>query len=266
MKNLPCFSVLRAFFLLTALLLASPGVGRAEAFARGLVSWDEGDPAAAARSFQLAIDQSGPSAAAFFNLGLAREQTGDSVGALVAFLRARALDPGSAQIQAALGRVLTAQGWNLPVAPNYVEVARQWGLPLLYVGGAVAAWLGLLALVVGLLRRPGRFWWVGTGVLVGTLGAGVLGWAAISDPLLGEKNWAVVEAEATPVTLRVSPMETAGMVEKVPAGAVVEEISRRAGWSFCRLPSGKEGWLPARHLQRVLPETPSISAPTGSEA
>lgn len=259
MKHHPRFLIVRFWVPLAvclSLVLMVPGMARAEAMARGLVSWDEGDPAAAARSFQLAVDEAGPSAAAYFNLGLALEQSGDSVGALVALLRARALEPGSAQIQGALKQLLAAQGWALPAAPDWATLARHRGLPLLYVVGAVAFWLGLSAVVVGWLRRTGRLWWISAGAVGVLLGGGLVSWAVISDPLVGERDWAVVEVEAEsgPLSLRASPMESAGLVEKVSSGAVVQEISRRAGWSYCRLPSGKEGWLPAKHLQRVLPD------------
>lgn len=228
-----------------------------EAFAQGLAAWDAGDPAAAARSFQLAIDTAGPSASAYFNLGLALEQSGNSVGALVALLRARALDPGAPEIQAALSQLRQTQsGWNWPSSPNWVEFARQQGLGVLYVLGAIGFWLGLSAFTIGILRHRSKLWWVSGGVSLVLLGAGLFAWAAWSDPLLMEADWAVVEGQNAPdstntLVLRTSPVESAGVAEKISPGTVVIEISQRAGWSFCRVPSGREGWMPAKYLQRL---------------
>jgi len=218
----------------------------------GIAALGGGDAAKAGRSFQLALDQHGPSAALYFNRGLAAMEAGEIPQAMVSFLRATALDPSQSEANSALRQLAMENNLLLPTPPAWVALARQIGVGPLWVMGSIFSWVAVIALGVAAFRSQRRGWLLFAGVCLLTLGSASLAGAWLADPLVSERNWAVVDS-TKPVAARSNPVETSGAVENLPPGSVIQILSERANWVYCVLPTGKNGWLTSEQILAVIP-------------
>lgn len=226
---------------------------RANPVQEGVEAFAAGDHAAASRSFQLALDQHGPSAQLYFNRGLAAWHAGEIPQAVVSLLRAEALDSSQKQASEVLAAVAAEKNLVLPQTSELAGFARRIGIGPLWVAGSMISWAAIFVLVLGLFREAKRAWVLAGGLALLLLGSGLLGMASVSDPLFASRNLAVIES-AKPVAARNNPVETAGTIENLPPGSVVGILSQRGNWAFCELPGGKEGWLGVDSLLAVFPD------------
>jgi tetratricopeptide (TPR) repeat protein len=249
-----CCSFLRAasFFCVAALVLSSHFCQAASATEDGIAAFAEGDHGKASRSFQLAIDQHGPSAELYFNRGLAAWHEKQTPRAVVSFLRALALDPSQTEAAGALKELAAENNLILPPASPTITLARQIGIGPLWVSGSIISWAAVLLLVVAVFKSTRRGWLIFGGIFLLGFGSTLLAGAYLADPLVSQSNLAVVDA-AKPVPARSNPVETAGAVETLPPGSVVGVLSTRGSWTYCELPGGKKGWLNSDSLLAVIP-------------
>lgn len=230
---------------------ASVSAAQESIWEQALNEFHQGEHAAAARSFQLFMDKEGPGPAAFYNLGLAQERAGDIPEAVASLLRARALDPSSVPIRTSLESLATKEGITLPVPGLAAKVVNITGAGVLWVAGSLLAWGGVALVIAGIvstsLRKPMLIF----GVLFLVLGKGVLAVGYFGDPLVAERSLSVVQGKDSP--LRVTPVESAGAVENLKPGDIVEAVSRRGQWTYAVSMTGKQGWLPTEALLPVIP-------------
>jgi tetratricopeptide (TPR) repeat protein len=241
------FGFLVVFVLFPQILHACP------ALQDGIDAFAAGDHEKASRSFQLALDQHGPSAQLYFNRGLAAWHANETPQAVISFLRSLALDPGNKEAGGALAEVAAEHNLILPKSSPAIDLVRQFGIGPLWIIGSIISWAAVLLFLVGVFRPIRRGWLVFGGVLLLTVGSALLAGAYLADPLVAERGLAVVNS-AKAVPARNNPVETAGAVENLPPGSIVDILSVRGSWTYCVLPSGKKAWLNSDSLLAVIPD------------
>jgi hypothetical protein len=252
-----------AYFLsLLLLVLFSAQEVRAEpadSLQKGLDAFHAGEFEQSRRAFADALREHGPSAQLYYNHGLALQKSGDDGGAVLAYLRALALDPGQMQARSALDALAAEKKLAVP-EPGLADGIIRWaGAGTAWTLGAVAGWIGLLAAGTAFFRRQNRLPWVlGAVLFLGTSGA-LLGVAATADPLLVSQSLGVIQGKNS-VALRANPVEAAGALTNLPPGTVVEVLSERTPWVYVAVPGGKNGWLSRTDLALVVPG-PDAQAP-----
>lgn len=221
------------------LVSLSLGAGAAGARAAGAAE------AAAAPSRAAAA--SGYSAPRLYNEGNAYARSGQFALAVLAYERARLIDPTDADLEANLSRARAAAG--LPVRRgSWLDACRGLGDPnALY-------WIGLSGLLLGggsllaLLRRPPyrgaivAFALLGAGMTV----AGLLDAAAVA-PVLSES------VVLRPAAASVSPVTGADELFTVPAADTVRVLDEHGGFALIRDSAGREGWVADADLAHVIP-------------
>lgn len=250
----PLLHSFRGFLCLTLGILLGISCLHAEEtqspFELGLTSLQQGDGGAAARSFQLAIDQGTASAEIYFNLGLAQEKAGELPNAVVSYLRAWALNPQQPEALQALEKLAKANNFSLPVVGRAQLVVQRMGTHALWIVGCLFTWAGVFALGVGIFHVTQRKLLITLGIVCLLGGSGLLSIAYLGDPLLADQGLVVVNAA---VPIRSSPVDHASVLDNLRPGTVVEALSLRGKWTYVALPSGKKGWIQSENLLPVLP-------------
>ncbi len=221
-------------------------------FDAGLQAFHSGDYPLAARQFQLSLDRDGPSAAAYFNLGLSQEKSGEVASAVLSFLRANALDPSLREVSAALNSLRKNNKLAIPVEGKQQDFIRRFGGVAPWAFGAVLFWAGAFLVVSAFWGEKTAAFpaWFGAALFLS--GTGLLAWTSAADPLVADRELAVLVAPQ-PVPLQVNPVDHAGAIETLRPGSVLRVHSRRGKWVYASLPGGKKGWIATETLVSVIP-------------
>jgi tetratricopeptide (TPR) repeat protein len=214
-------------------------------------AYERGDFPAAARQYQRLLEGGRDGAAIYYNLGNSLYRTGRTGEAIVAWERARRLDPADEAIRDNLefagARIIDRVTedteaeplWALwdwhgripPLAGTVVFLIIWWGFNACLSGALFARALSLRRAASYLLPIS----------LLGVLLSGlVLG-------LLVYRRDVVVEAIVQParVDLLSAPGEGSVRLTTVHEGLKVRLQSRRGAWAEVLLPNGLRGWVPA---------------------
>jgi hypothetical protein len=248
---------LLAVFLLTAgaLVCSSPGTGRAQSAAAGLLdqanqAYEEGRFEEAGRLYENILASGVIHGTVFYNLGNAYFKTDRLGQAILAYERARLLLPRDEDIAAnlQLARELTVdkivheepplviRGITYP-AENLNTDELTWLSFLLYLLTAVLA-------VAGILIRPDD---LRKKVLVSALVAGVLlvvAGGSLAGRIYRQRSAARAVILEPAVDARSGPGESYTKIFTAHEGTTVRIRQRREGWYLIALPNGLGGWIP----------------------
>ena len=188
----------------------------------------EGDFRGAARLFEARTAAEPRAAGAWRDLGSARWQGGDDVGAVAAWWHALSLAPRDRLARRAWRDASTLPASMQRLAPT-IPVSRDEFI-LLAVVALLAAW-GLQR--IGRRRRSVRF--------VALAGLACAAMAVVR----WRREVAPVALVRETTTLRVSPHPAAPALAQAPAWALVDVERRDGAWLLVATPEGGRGWVPA---------------------
>lgn len=239
---------------LAALLLALPRPAGAEDRA-ARARFDAAGEAFAAQRYDEAerrleelIASEGFAPGALLNLGNAHLEQGELGRAILAYERARLLDPQDPAIERNLRHARERASVRAPATTTAERAALAWPARRWLTAGVVGLSLFVLAcLAFGLLRR-GRWIASGLGLASGALTAACA--AALWIGTFGVDRAVVLEGSST---ARISPFAEAEPVFDAAEGETVEALEAHEGFLRVRRADGSEGWLPDRSVERVVP-------------
>lgn len=212
-----------------------------------------GDFAGAAETYERLLDQEGPRAAVFYNLGNSYQKLGKFGPAILAYERARLITPRDPDLRAnlALARKAAAAFEEPGMDPRLHAVLHflsrnEWSW--LVVGSALL--LGALALGSGVVKpsSPGaRRLAVAAACAAGFL---LVGAAAALAVRRGEAERGVVLSEDA--TVRLSPFESAEALGTPGAGRMVKLGEETAGFRYVEV-SGTtlRGWIAGEDVEAI---------------
>jgi tetratricopeptide (TPR) repeat protein len=217
-------------------------------FAQGITAYRAGEFSTAATAFKKSIARH-PAPGAYLNLGLAEWQQGRAGWAMLAWERARWLDPWAAR---ATGNLRFAREVLQVDDPElkWFEVASAWLPPDWWVWLAgVSLWMA-----VGLVTLPAFLRWRRAGwqqvaaaiFLCVFLFALVANFGVISRTCLG----LVTRKDAV---LRLTPTTEGEIITTLPAGESVRELRVHGRFSFIRT-ANAEGWIDRGQFQLISAE------------
>lgn len=249
--------MIRKFF--TALLATWLGIAAAcaDGFTDANRQFASGDFTAAAASYEKLLADQGPDAAVSYNLGNTYLQLKQYGPAILAYERARLLDPRNPDLLANLTRARKAATAfdESPFNPRLEAVItylsrNEWSW--LVAGGALV--IGALAILRGCISGSSRPFRRLTTVMAAVAaltviaGSGAL-WLRRSEAHLG-----VVLAENA--SIRLSPFENAGTVGTPGPGRLVHLGAENAGFHYVSIPgSNLQGWLADKDVAAIVPSS-----------
>ncbi|MBI2796440.1 MAG: BatD family protein [Gemmatimonadetes bacterium] len=228
--------------VLVPTLGSAPGERGARAFADGLGAWQRGELAVARDRFAAAAGEAPRAADAWANLGAAAIAGRDTAAAAQAWQRALRLEPGAADVRAAIGALpAPTDGWIAWVPPVPGDLAA-----IVALGLWSAAWLGLAAAV----SRGSAVGAVGASLaLVLALAAGLA--AGVVHRRLAAAPLAVVRGGDP---LRSLPALGADPAAQILTGEIARIDTATGPWARITLDGDRGGWIAReRLLELALP-------------
>lgn len=236
--------------MLTGLVVLAVALSPVQSYNLGNRLYAQKDYEGAVRAYEEAL-RAGPSAAAEYNLGNAQFKAGRVGRAILAYRRARALDPRDGDISA-----------NLAFARSYrQDKLPSGGSPLGRILDRAFRWLSIreatLAAAIG-FTLAGLFfaaWIVGRWsplAIAGTVCA-----LAAAYGLVGQRVWSA-ERDARPAVVVVpevhalgAPSEDAKEILLLHDGTEVRIREMRDDYVLVQIPGGNGGWIPRSAVERV---------------
>ena len=235
--------------LALSLLLPMIGAGAADDFAKANEAYAAGKYADARRGYEVALAH-GSHANIWFNQGNASFRLNEPGRAALAYERALLAQPTHPEAAANLKFVRNKTGSRVP-EPSWKEKAWRYAAQPTASWIAIGvAWLGFLIVGVSLLRRRTRLT-LATGILFILLGA--TGIVLLQMSRAEFAKWAIVVADRADA--RTEPADRSALAESLPAGSRVQVLSEQGNWTYCVLPGGGRGWVPARHVEKIIPHS-----------
>ena len=249
--------------VLWALMLAAAPVSAAApaAFERANQQFAAGEFAAAAAAYEQVLNNDGPRAAVFYNLGNSYQRLGQYGPAILAYERARLLSPRDPDLLANLAlarKAATAFEESSPrprldAALCYLS-RNEWSW--LVAGAALG--LGTLAVLAALMpmpRRGPRQTVLAVTVLAVTALA-VLAIAAGATALYQRRDEAALGIVLTDkATVRLSPFENAESLGTPGVGRSVRLRGTSGAFRYIEVAgTSLHGWLAARDVAAITPE------------
>lgn len=246
--NSDFYRLLAVWFALVA------GALGAENFREANRLFEAGEFAAAARTYQNLIDEGGPGAALYYNLGNSHQRLGDYGPAILAYERAKLLAPRDPDLRANLmlarkSATVFDQGKFNPWLEAALTCLSRHEWSWLVAGAAL--WTGVWSVVFGTGRVSQpllRKFAVGSLVFAGILIA--LGSTALvlrSD----EDGRGIVLSKDAGVLL--SPFEKAESLGTPGAGRIVMMGKKSGGYFHVRVPgTDLEGWMRDGEVARIV--------------
>jgi hypothetical protein len=229
-------------------ILCLPLVSSADDFTDGNQAYAKGNFAEAQRLYEKAA-RAHPAPNVFFNAGDAAFRLNDIGHAALNYERALLLDPTHPESQANLKFARNKTAAKIGDAEWMEKAGRFIAQPLatwLLIG---EAWLGFALIAAAVFGRKSRAGLIFGALLVVLGGGGIPALAYARGEL---KRVAVVTA--TRSEARTEPADRATIAETLTPGSRVRVISDQGDWSYCILPAGNRGWLPAKTIARIVPE------------
>ena len=233
--------------LLAMCVVGSVESAAADDFANANQLYDQGKFLEARQQYGAIAERGEWSANLFYNLGNANFRLGAPGLAALNYERALALDRAHPEAAMNLQLVRDRTGARFP-APSWSDrLGLRSSTNMLAVGGAAAVWFGVFCFVRILTRRGRNSALAWVGLLASIVTAALLG-AALWHR---EQDAALAVVTASEAQARLAPADRAGVAEGLPAGSRVRVLSERGEWTYCVLPGGGRGWLPAGTLEKV---------------
>jgi tetratricopeptide (TPR) repeat protein len=239
-KNL--FLTLFSFLLVTT-------SGFASAFGDANQQFKSGDFAGAAAAYEKILATEGPRASVYYNLGNSYQQLKQYGPAILAYERARLLTPRDPDLLAnlALARKAATAFEEAGLHPWLDAMVHrlsrnEWS----WLVAGSALFLGLLAVVGGVVRLPRR------GVMISTSVAVLLIATAGSALYLrrGEAVRGIVLSEGA--TVRLSPFEKAESLGTPSPGRIVRLGAKNGDFQYIEIPGANlEGWLASKDVAAI---------------
>ncbi len=236
--------------LLAAILLALTPYVWADATADGVAAFDKGDFDAAARAFDTALAAGPKSAALYYDLGLARQKSGDRAQAALAFRRALTLDPRMVEARMALSDLERSQGVALPRPGWQSWIAEHLSIPALAMAGCVVAWAGSFLLVFAIFRRGRKLGAIFAAIAIVIVGKAIFAAGYFSDPRIVDRDSGVLLDQ---VSLLSAPADQSTMLSRLPACSPVTILRQSGEWTYCQSATGDKGWAPSAKIAAVVP-------------
>lgn len=247
------------FIVLFGILSGSLQAGPAEDFAEANRLYEAGDFAGAVAAYEaLAADQL--SADVFYNLGAAKQRSGDSGTAVLWMRRALVLDRGLSEATQSLNYLRTRLGF-LEFADGPVDrfIAR---LPASFARWSVslAGWIAAIAFAAALLvprLRPNRTSLL-TLAIVALLFA-VVAWRAgvYRADRIALETFAIVLAPQ--IEALTAPTPDGKAVIALPPGSELRLLQESGAWSYVEIPGQLRGWVRTEAIAPLWPPHPSQS-------
>jgi tetratricopeptide (TPR) repeat protein len=238
------------FLVLLLDLIFCPAISRANTandyFAQGVAAYQAGEFPEAATAFQKSA-QARPAAGTFINLGLAEWRRGHAGTAILAWEKARWLNPFDRRAAENLKLARAVAQVGEPQL-TWFETASTWLPPNAWVWIAGAS----LWLAIGALVLPRIFRWQKSGgqQWLAALGGGVFVLAMTAN--IGvvtrtETGFALAKETA----LRLTPTQTGEIIATLPAGEPARKLQARGNYFLVRTTSGT-GWMAREELGQVV--------------
>jgi tetratricopeptide (TPR) repeat protein len=232
------------FALLLFLLI--PSIAFGDDFAAANQAYTNGDFPEARRLYaKIALVSPAPNA--WYNLGNAAFRMGDLGSAALAYERALLLQPGHPEAAANLKFIRTRTAARVPWAEWQEKAVRYAAQPWGIWTSVALSWIGFLLLGAAVFRRRSARGTIAAGVLIVLLGASALGGLLYLQR--SSAQIAVVTSEQ--VDARLEPADRASLAENLSAGSRVQLLSVQGDWTYCALPAGGRGWIPAKSIERI---------------
>jgi len=212
----------------------------------GVQSYEAGDFSTALSSFDsLAAEQVSPGL--LHNLGNTEFKLGSLGPAILAWERARALDP-SARNTAANLRFARGQAGLNPPSFAWHESYSAWLSPNAWTWlAALCFWGALGFLALPPLLRVRRSAWTQVGAVL-TIAVFILTLPALAGLWTRSRIGVVVAEEAL---LRLTPTQEGEVLGKLPPGELARVELSRGGYRYVRAENDRAGWVTAQEFMRI---------------
>jgi tetratricopeptide (TPR) repeat protein len=224
----------------------------ARAAAEGVAAYGRGDFAGAVRAFEAAVDAGADSADLWYDLGNALFRSGRPGHAALAWERALRRDPGDEDARANLAalRSTSADAAVAGEEPSLARLGARLDADVL-AAALLGSWTLACAavLVRGLVAGRSARSLLALAALILAAIAAVLGGGTALALRARNADEAVVIAAAAPA--REAPEDAAPASFELHAGTKVRVAGTTGAFVRVRLPSGLDGFVEARHLERI---------------
>lgn len=215
-------------------------------FIRGKQAYEGGDFSKAADLFASASRRAVRSDV-LHNLGNAQLKIGEIGKAILAWERARSLDPGARNTVANLRFARGQAGLNPPTAPWH-ESYSSWLSPDAWTWlAAVCFWAALAFLALPPLLHVRRTAWTQVGAVL-TIAIFILTLPALAGLWTRSRLGVVVGEEAL---LRLTPTKEGEVLGKLPPGELARVELGRGSYSYVRAENDRAGWVTNEEFTRV---------------
>ncbi len=234
--------------------LALTGVVRADdgALAKANLEMAVEDYPKAIAAYEELIQGGHSSAEVYYNLGVAREKSGRTVDAALAYRRALLLDPGMRSANNNLALLAADHAISMRPRSWLNDVTTVVHPGVLQGLGAALGWAGFIALVPIVIGNRRHSVWLAGAIAALVIGSVAFAMGMVADPRIADANLAMVTSEGGAEAL-ASPAKNSAAVDKLAAGAAVGVLSPRGAWTYVEVASGTRGWVPTADLTMVVP-------------
>lgn len=234
--------------LATVLIPICAGLAAApDEFETGNGLYAQGKFKEARQAYESVLATGNYSANLFYNLANADFRLGDPGQAALNYERALALEPSHPEARANLSYVRTQTGAKTTPRSwqNYLFIELS---PNSYaVLAAIGGWLALFCLIGAFFKTPCQ------GLVLSAVFTLMISGYSIAAIRFLEKDSSFALVTSKRSDARFAPMESATLVETLPAGSHVRILTRSGAWAYCDLPNGNRAWLPNDTIEPLQP-------------
>jgi len=234
-----------------AILIMATGLAASaaspEGFETGNTLYAQGKFKEARQAYESVVQSGNYSAILFYNLANAEFRLGDVGQAALNYERAIALNPNLPEARANLSYVRNQTGAKTRPASMLSYFFVDLSANAYAWVASLAGWFGLFCLSAAFFKKQRQ------GLITAALFAAIVCAYSIAATqfLLKENSFAVVTAKRADA--RFAPMDSATLVEPLPAGSHLRILTKSGSWAYCDLPNGTRAWVPEASIEPILP-------------
>ncbi|MBM4168089.1 MAG: tetratricopeptide repeat protein [Ignavibacteria bacterium] len=228
-----------------------------DVFDRGIALYRDGKYEGAAREFESMLKQGYKSAGIYFNVGNAYYRTGNIGKAILAYERARRLEPHDPEIEHNLKLANLRTVDRIDAVPEFFLVGWIRSLASVLAPSATAyifllswtiAFISLAILVLRWFSRATRMFRV---IFLISIGGIVLGGSLLALQTIESSSQDDAIVVAAVVTAKNSPDEQAVNAFVIHEGLKVRLSDSVGDWIKITLADGKVGWVPSTTVEQI---------------